>query len=191
MVLAVTCLGWPAAASSEQAPISPAQAQALGTQAYVYGFPLLEFLRVRRDRDQRPLPRRAGNAPINSFSNATGFATPRDRTVVAPNVDTLYSIAHLDLGKGPIVLTHPRMGKPLLRFELLDPYTNVIGYRARARRGATPAASRSPGKGAGEGERPAGHGSSRRYRRVWVIGRTLATRTEGSARAHALMATTG
>ena len=46
--------------------------------------------------------------------------------MVAPNTDTLYSIAHLDLGKGPIVLSHPRMGKRYYSFELLDPYTNVI-----------------------------------------------------------------
>ena len=43
-------------------------------------------------------------------------------------MDTLYSIAQLDLGKGPIVLEHPDMGKRYFTFELVDPYTNVIGY---------------------------------------------------------------
>ena len=43
-------------------------------------------------------------------------------------MDTLYSIAHLDLGRGPVVLSHPNMGHRYFVFELLDPYTNVLGY---------------------------------------------------------------
>ena len=73
-----------------------------------------------------PCPDHKGNAPVNSFSNAKIFADARARTVVAPNTDTLYSIAHLDLAKGPITLSHPKMGKRYYSFELLDPYTNVI-----------------------------------------------------------------
>ena len=69
-----------------------------------------------------------GNAPVNALANARAFARPSDRTVVAPNHDTLYSLAQLDLGKGPIVLSHPDMGRRYFDFEFVDPYTNVIGY---------------------------------------------------------------
>ena len=106
----------------------PRAAASLGQQAYLYGFPLLEFLRVARTETSVRCPDRAGDAPVNTFSNAAHFARPQDRTVVAPNVDTLYSIAHLDLGRGPVVLSHPAMGRRYFVFELLDPYTNVIGY---------------------------------------------------------------
>ena len=115
------------AAPSAAAP-TPAQSEALAREAYIYGFPLLEFLRVRKTEGSVRCPDGKGNGPLNNFSNAKGFATPADRTVVAPNVDTLYSIAQLDLGKGPIVLSHPDMGKRYFVFEFLDPYTNVVGY---------------------------------------------------------------
>jgi hypothetical protein len=93
------------------AAVTREQAVAIGSEAYEYGFPLLEFLRVRREMTSVKAPDGRTNAPINVFGNARGFAGPRDRTVVAPNVDTLYSIAHLDLGRGPVVLEHPNLGR--------------------------------------------------------------------------------
>ena len=136
-------------------------------------------------------PDGVGNAPINRFSNVRGFARPQDRTVVAPNVDTLYSIAHLDLGRGPIVLSHPDMGDRYFVFEFLDPYTNVIGY----------VGTRTTGAGAGRfaitwtghpGRRLRGVPVVRsKYRRVWVIGRTLASDKPDQRRARKLMARYG
>lgn len=181
LLAAVACVAAVAAsAAPAQAGLAaptPEQAEDLGHRAYVYGYPLLEFLRVRREQASVRCPDEEGNAPVNSFSNADGFARAEDRTVVAPNTDTLYSIAHLDLGRGPIVLEHPRMGDRYYGFELLDPYTNVIAIPGH----------REDGGGAGRYEiRWTGDESSRRakdvdrvirsrYRRVWVIGRTLAT----------------
>ncbi len=167
--------------------VSAAQASALGQQAYLYGFPLLEFLRVRSTQTSVRCPDHQGDAPVNSFSNANQFANPSERTIVAPNVDTLYSIAHLDLGSGPVVLSHPTMGHRYFVFQLLDPYTNVIGY----------VGSRTTGSRAGrfaitwvkhQGPRVPGvrviHSA---YRRVWVIGRTLAGGRADQRRAFELM----
>lgn len=176
------------AASSVPAPVvSPAQASSLGRQAFLYGLPLLEFLRVRSTATSVRCPDTAGAAPVNSFSDYVQFATPADRTVVAPNVDTLYSIAELDLGRGPVVLSHPAMGRRYFVFQFLDPYTNTIGY----------VGSRTTGAGA---ERFAiawrGHRGHRLsgttvmispFRRVWVIGRTLAGDRADQRRALALM----
>jgi hypothetical protein len=169
-------------ASSAEAQVSPEQATELGREAYRYGLPLLEFLRVRAEMTSVRAPDGRGNAPVNTFSHARGFARPRDRTVVAPNVDTLYSIAHLDLAKGPVLLSHPAMGRRFFGFQFLDPYTNVIGY----------AGTRTTGRGAGRvqiawtrrpGKREPGAKLIRsRYRRVWVIGRTLATDSRADQR---------
>ena len=132
-------------------------------------------------------PNGSGDAPVNAFSNASRFATPSDRAVVAPNVDTLYSLAHLDLGRGPVVLSHPAMGRRYFVFELVDPYTNVIAYIG----------TRTTGAGAGRfaitwtghpGRRVPGARVIRSaYRRVWVIGRTLAGNRTDQRRALALM----
>jgi hypothetical protein len=168
---------------------TPDQARALGKQAYDYGFPLLEFLRVRREMTSVRCPDGRGDAPVNSFSNAKGFADAAARTVVAPNTDTLYSIAHLDLGKGPIVLSHPRMGKRYYSFELLDPYTNVIDIPGLREDGGGAGSyeirwAKKPAKGKRAG---ADRVITSKYRRVWVIGRTLATNAKDQRRAHKLM----
>ena len=110
--------------------------------------------------------------------------------MVAPNTDTLYSIAHLDLGKGPILLTHPRHGKRYYSFELLDPYTNVIDIPGLREDGGDAGSFQIRWKPeAGEGAHPAGaRVITSKYRRVWVIGRTLATDQADQRKAHKLMA---
>jgi hypothetical protein len=187
-LIGIAALGLAPTAGAE-APTA-AQAEELGGQAYDYGFPLLEFIRVRREQTSVKCPDVRGNSPVNSFSNAGGFATADETTVVAPNTDTLYSIAHLDLKKGPILLSHPKMGKRYFGFELLDPYTNVIAIPG----------IRENGGGAGKYEiRWTGSDGKRKgpkanevikskYRRVWVIGRTLATDVRDQAKAQKLMA---
>ena len=173
VLLALAALA--AAAPGAQAEVTRDQAVELGRKAYRYGLPLLEFLRVREEMTSVRAPDGRGNAPVNLFSHARGFAGPDARTVVAPNVDTLYSIAHLDLGKGPIVLSHPDMGRRYFVFQLLDPYTNTIGYvgtRTTGRRAGRFAITwtRTPGR-----KTPGTTVIRSRYRRLWVIGRTLAT----------------
>jgi hypothetical protein len=188
-VAAALALGVPATAPAAQAAqaVTPAEASALGQEAYLYGFPLLEVLRVRRTATSVPCPGARGNAPGNALSNATRFANPSSRTVVAPNVDTLYSIAHLDLGRGPVVLSHPDMGRRYFSFQFLDAYTNTFGYAGTRTTGARAGRfaltwTRRPGRpvaGARVVRSPA--------RRVWVIGRTLAGDRADQRRAVRLM----
>ena len=181
-VLGVLLAVVPAASAQTGGPAYD-HAVALGDQAYRYGFPLMEFLRVRDQETSVPAPDRKGNAPVNVFSNADKFARPSDRTVVAPNVDTLYSITHLDLGKGPIVIEHPNVGSRYFTFELVDPWTNVIGYVGSRTTGARAgkyaiAWSKKPGKRV-----PGVHTITSQYRRVWVVGRTLTDGTPADLRA--------
>lgn len=168
-------------------PISPARAASLGQQAYLYGFPLLEFLRVRRTETSVRCPTLAGDAPLNSFSNVPVFANPSARTVVAPNVDTLYSIAQLDLGRGPVILSHPAMGRRYFVFELLDPYTNVIAYIGSRTTGAARGRFAITWSGHPGRQIPGARVVRSAYRRVWVIGRTLASDRADQLRAYALM----
>jgi hypothetical protein len=179
----------PGAAAQDTGAPNPVAATDLGGQAYEYGFPLLEVMRVRREMTSVRCPDERGDAPVNTFSNVPRFADASARTVVAPNTDTLYSIAHLDLGRGPLVLSHPRMGRRYFSFAMLDPYTNVI---------ATPGTREDGGRAARIAIRWTGRpGRIRRgrfdrvvtspSRRVWVIGRTLAGDAADQRRAYALM----
>jgi len=185
LATAALALAATAAPAASPAAASPAmtrdQAVQLGREAWAYGFPLMDLLRIRREETSVRFSNARGASPVNVFSNAPKFATAKDRTVVLPNVDTLYSLSHLDLGREPIVLGHPDMGRRFYDFEFVDPWTNVVGY----------VGSRTTGQRAGRvalvwtGARlrqriPRGIRVLRvRYRRIWVIGRTL---SDGSRR---------
>lgn len=188
--LAALAVAVPASAQAGGSPVTPSEANELGKEAYVYGYPLLDMLRIRHEMTSVPCPDGRGNAPINHFANAKKFATPEDRTVVAPNTDTLYSLSQIDLKKGPVVLRHPDMGKRFFDFELVDPWTNVIDYVGTRTTGSD--AGRftirwtDDGK-ASKAEKLGNPIIKSKYRRVWVIGRTLAGDEADQAKAYDIM----
>src|SRR5262245_24866821 len=94
----------------------------LGTQAYVYGVPLLDTERVFRTNTSLDVSDGRGDGPINQFNHVRHLADPLDRTVVAPNHDTLYSIAWLDLTPQPIVIHVPFLSDRFHIIPLLSPY---------------------------------------------------------------------
>lgn len=156
----------------------------IGKAAYQYGFPLLENLRTRA-QDLKSM------APVNRMANARFLAKAEDRVVVAPNADTFYSLAQIDLADGPVVLKVPKMDGRYWVFEFVEPYTNVEGYIGRRLNGSaggtwairwTGAAAQSGGK------LPAGvktfNSSSRR---LWCIGRTLINGEKDIPKARSLM----
>ena len=189
LALAVSAVVGGAGAARAVGETDPATALTLGEQAYDYGIPLLESLRVRREMSEVRCADNEGHAPVNTFSHVRRFPDAMFRTVVAPNTDTLYSISHLDLGQGPLVLRYPDMGSRYFSFALLDPYTNVIatpGVREDGSRASTVVV-----RWAGAPGTTAVPKTARLVtvpnRRVWVIGRTLAGDTNDQARAFATM----
>jgi hypothetical protein len=142
----------------------------LGTEAYVYGIPLLDTNRVFRTSTSVNVPNGRGGGPVNQFSHIRRLADPADKTVVAPNHDTLYSMAWLDLRRQPVVMHMPVVHGRFVVFELLDPYTenfaNIgsVGY---------PPGNYVIVPPTWHGRLP--HGVRKiasPYTRVWVIGRT-------------------
>jgi hypothetical protein len=133
--------------------------------AYVWGAPLVAMSRTRA--------RLTCIAPVNRLLNVPRLSTPADRTVVAPNVDTLYSTAWLDLRSGPVTLDVPAMPDRYYVFQLLDMYTNTfanVGTRTTGR-GAGRFAIVGPGW---RGPVPAGARVLRSPTPdVWLLGRTL------------------
>ncbi|MFA9270572.1 MAG: DUF1254 domain-containing protein, partial [Baekduiaceae bacterium] len=187
MGLAGAALAAACGAAPAQAAVSAPRAAALGVQAHVYGLPLMESLRVRATKTSVGCATDEGNAPVNAFSHARAFSGPENRTVIAPNVDTLYSIAHLDLGAGPVVLSHPDMGSRYFVFQLVDPYTNVVGYVGSRTTGASAGRFAITWSG-GPGAAPAGTTPVVvPSRRIWMIGRVLATDSADQLAARALM----
>src|SRR5437773_6988618 len=82
--------------------------RAAAREAWLYCLPLVEMASVR-GRAAFPAP--GGPPRVNAFTHARQLAGPASRGVTAPNNDTLYSTAWLDLSEGPIPLTLPRTGQ--------------------------------------------------------------------------------
>lgn len=183
--IAVTALM--GAGTPAQGAVTAPQAAALGTQAYVYGFPLMEFLRVRATTTSVPCPTPTAEAPVNTLGIAGSFPGPDDRTVVQPNVDTLYAVAQLDLGDGPVVLAHPDMGDRYFVLQFLDPYTNTVAYVGQRTTGSSAGRFAITWSGA-PGAAPAGTTPIVvPSRRIWMIGRVLAGDPADQLAARALM----
>jgi hypothetical protein len=98
--------------------LSPAEAQQIATDAYVYGYSLIttEVTRVQMSN----VPKVEGfTAPMGQFINVPKYPPPEVHLVSAPNADTLYSMTWLDLTE-PQVFSHPDMGSRFYLFEITD-----------------------------------------------------------------------
>jgi hypothetical protein len=100
--------------------------QALVTQAYLYGYPLVADLTEVVRFTQGGMGSLVA-APFNEFSHANAMAGPAD-TFVSINNDTLYSIAQLDLSGGPLVLQVPDAGDRYYVLQFVDAWSNNFAY---------------------------------------------------------------
>lgn len=123
-----------AAATAPTRPPGPVKAAVLAAQAYIYGYPLMEYQRVRQTV-----------GTTNTLYSLETFANPDLDPIwlsigggKRPNVDTFYSLAELDLSTGPVVLSIPDMGDRYFSFQLTDPYTNVSAYVGSRTTGSGP-----------------------------------------------------
>lgn len=104
--------------------VSKEEAVEIATDAYVYGYSLIttEVTRVQMSNVAAPEELRG---PMNMFVNVKRYPPADYRGVSAPNADTLYSVAWLDLSE-PQVFSHPAMGKRFYLFEMVDLWMNVF-----------------------------------------------------------------
>lgn len=96
---------------------------ALGSLAFVWGYPLVRAAQLRANLTRPVVPGDPAEAvvargPLNAMAHARALATPHTRVGVAPNNDTLYSLAWLDLSAGPFVLEAPDFGKRYYTFQM-------------------------------------------------------------------------
>jgi hypothetical protein len=163
----------------------PANAEALASEearqvaedAYVYGYSLIttEVTRVQGSNVAKP---DGIKAPTGQFGNVAKYPPADFRLVSAPNADTLYSVAWLDLSE-PQVFSHPDMGDRFYLFEVVDLWM-TDDKSSPSKRTADGKAANYLFTGPGwTGKVPAGMKHFRMATRYMVIlGRTYADGTE-------------
>ena len=109
---------------SAQATASPG-VQKAATDVYVYGYPLVTMELTRRSFTNVAAASPT-NAPMGQFANMQAYPAVDDHRVTAPNADTLYSTAWIDVTKEPYVLSIPDMHGRYFLMPMLDGFTNVF-----------------------------------------------------------------
>lgn len=106
--------------------ISEQEAYEIAKEAYVYAYPLM-LMRVsfQQFTNYAKPTGLVTQAPVNQFSHAKAFPPADFKTVIRPNVDTLYSAANLDLGPEPLVLSVPATDRYFM-LPLLSMWTDVF-----------------------------------------------------------------
>ena len=195
-LIAVAAVRWSLPLRASLRPTTPDydNGLALGIQAYKYGIPLLDMQRIHETSTSVNVPDGLGHGRTNEFSHVRKLARASEHTVVAPNNDTLYSMAWLDLSKEPQVLHAPAIHNRFWEFELVDPWTNnfynVTSAHRPLGRGDFRVTSGGDWAVVGpdfHGKLPAGVTKARSpYDRVWVIGRTYIRGKPDLGRVHAI-----
>ena len=90
--------------AAAQGALSPPEAAAIATDAYVYFYPLISMDLTRKQLANTP-PGNGIGGPMNTFVNVPTFPPADLKVVVRPNFDTLYSSGWLDLTKEPLVVS--------------------------------------------------------------------------------------
>ena len=170
--LAFMLLLSPAVAQAQQgAPaITQEEARSLAEQAYTYGYPLVTMEMTRRVMTNVAAPAET-RAPMGQFAHARRYVDASSHDVTAPNADTLYSSAWMDVSKEPYVLSIPDMNGRYFMMPMLSGWTNVFespGSRTTGTKAQTYAIT-GPGW---KGKLPAGVKQVKSPTGlVWILGR--------------------
>jgi hypothetical protein len=108
-----------------QAAITEKEAASIGTDVYIYGYPLVTSEITRRVMTNTVEPE-GQRAPMNQFINYRTFPNATYTDFTTPNADTLYSFAWLDLSKEPFILHVPDEGNRYYLMPLLSAWTDVF-----------------------------------------------------------------
>lgn len=154
--------------------------------AYIYGYPLVTFDMARRQQTNVMQPDEQ-HAPVNQMIKMRAYLPIDNHCCAAPNADTLYTIAWLDVGDEPWLLTIPEIRDRYYIVPLLDGFSEVIkvvssindGARAQTLAITGPGWSDSLPEGVTEVKSPTAI--------VWLLGRIYSTGTpEDYAAVHVL-----
>ncbi len=162
---------------AEQAK-NPGVEEAVSTavDAYIYGYPLVTMDMTRKQFTNVATPD-ATHAPMGQLLRLRTYPAVDNHAVTAPNADTLYTTAWIDVSAEPWVLSVPDMGDRYYLLPMLDGWTDVFQVPGKRTTGdkAQKYAITGPGW---SGTLPAGVTEYKSpTAMVWILGRIYCTGT--------------
>lgn len=94
-------------------------------RAFYYAFPLYEFARIQQERTGA-VDGQAGR--LNTIVHRSQLLDHTSRMVTAPNNDTIYSSAFLELSGGPIEINAPSSTSRYFSIAFMQAFTDVFAY---------------------------------------------------------------
>jgi hypothetical protein len=158
----------------------------IGSEAYVFGYPLVTMEMTRRVITNVEKPE-GTRGPMGTLIKLREYPDSSFRDVTAPNADTLYSTAFIDVGDEPWVLAQPDMGDRYFLLPLLSGWTEVFAVPGSRTTGGGAKTFVITGPG-WTGQIPEGMTELKSPTSiVWLLGRIYCTGTkEDYAAVHAL-----
>jgi hypothetical protein len=158
----------------------------LATDAYIYGYSLVTMEMTRRIMTNVAAPV-GTRGPMGTIIKYREYPNASFKDVTAPNADTLYNLAWVEVGKEPWVLSIPDMKGRYALIPMLDGWTTVFQAPGKRTTGTDAQIYAITGPG-WKGTLPAG---VKEYKSptsmVWVLGRIYCTGTpEDYAEVHKL-----
>ena len=158
----------------------------IAVDAYIYGYPLVTFDMARRQQTNVMAPD-AEHAPMGRMIKMRNYPAVDNHCCAAPNADTLYTLAWLDVGDGPWVFSIPEMGDRYYILPMLDGFSEVFKVISSSSTGGRAGDYAITGPG-WTGALPQGvEQVSSSTAMVWILGRIYCTGTpEDYEEVHAL-----
>jgi len=162
------------------------EVQSIGTDIYIYGYPLITMDITRQVMTNTESVDET-KAPMNQFVHLRTFPSTTFRDVTAPNADTLYSIAWVDVAKEPYILHVPEESGRYYLMPMLSIWTEVFADPGTRTTGTNAGDFAITGPG-WKGGLPAGIKELKSpTNTVWILGRTYCSGTPDDYNAvHAL-----
>jgi hypothetical protein len=185
MGLAAITWGVPSVAD-DKAVLTEQEAAQIGKDAYVFGYPLVTMEMTRRVMTNAVVSK-DNHAPMGQFHHARTYPNASFRDVTAPNADTLYSTAWLDVSREPYILSLPDEEGRYYLMPMLDAWTTVFQVPGKRTTG-TKAHSYAITGPNWQGTLPEGVVEYKSpTSMVWILGRTYCTGTpDDYAAVHAI-----
>lgn len=157
-------------------------ADKIAVDAYIYGYPLVTVELTKRVSTNVEKPE-GDKAPMGQFANLKKYPNASFKTITAPNADTLYSAAWVNLSKEPYILSLPDMHDRYYLMPMLSGWTNVFEVPGKRTTGTNAQKYALVGPD-WKGKIPEGIKEIKAPTNlVWILGRTYCTGTEADYKA--------